>query len=67
MNWPTGAGRLEAQREGRGADIGTRTDDMPVVVWVHGVASMPEMGKAAWFKDSEGSNIVGIDDGLPGD
>ncbi len=40
---------------------------MPVVVWVHGVASMPEMGKAAWFKDSEGSNIVGIDDGLPGD
>jgi len=38
---------------------------MPVVVWVHGVASMPEMGKAAWFKDSE-SNIFS-DEGLPGD
>jgi predicted enzyme related to lactoylglutathione lyase len=39
--------------------------DMPGVEWANGVASMPGMGKAAWFKDTEG-NILCIDDGLPG-
>ncbi len=39
--------------------------DMPGVEWANGVASMPGMGKAAWFRDSEG-NILCIDDGLPG-
>ena len=38
--------------------------DMPGVEWNDGVASMPGMGKAAWFKDSEG-NILCLDDGLP--
>ena len=34
--------------------------DMPGVEWRGEVAVMPEMGKAAWFKDSEG-NILCID------
>ena len=36
--------------------------DMPGVQWQDNVASMEDMGKAAWFKDSEG-NILCIDDG----
>jgi predicted enzyme related to lactoylglutathione lyase len=40
--------------------------DMPGVEWNDGVASMAGMGKAAWFKDSEG-NILCLDDGLPGE
>ncbi len=36
--------------------------DMPGVEWNDGVASIPGMGKAAWFKDSEG-NILCVDDG----
>ena len=39
--------------------------DMPGVEWNDGIASMGEMGKAAWFKDSEG-NILCLDEGLPG-
>jgi predicted enzyme related to lactoylglutathione lyase len=39
--------------------------DLPGVEWNEGVASMGGMGKAAWFKDSEG-NILCLDDGLPG-
>jgi catechol 2,3-dioxygenase-like lactoylglutathione lyase family enzyme len=39
--------------------------DMPGVEWDDDVASMGEMGKAAWFKDSEG-NILCVDDGFPG-
>jgi predicted enzyme related to lactoylglutathione lyase len=39
--------------------------DMPGVEWSDGIASMGEMGKAAWFKDSEG-NILCLDEGLPG-
>jgi predicted enzyme related to lactoylglutathione lyase len=38
--------------------------DMPGVEWNSGVASMGDMGKAAWFKDSEG-NILCLDDGFP--
>ena len=39
--------------------------DLPGVEWDRGIASMPGMGKAAWFKDSEG-NILCLDEGLPG-
>lgn len=38
--------------------------DMPGVEWSGDVASMGDMGKAAWFKDSE-NNILCIDDGFP--
>jgi predicted enzyme related to lactoylglutathione lyase len=38
--------------------------DMPGVEWNDKVANMSGMGKAAWFKDSEG-NILCIDDGPP--
>jgi predicted enzyme related to lactoylglutathione lyase len=38
--------------------------DMPGVTWDDGVATMPGMGQAAWFKDSEG-NILCIDSGFP--
>ena len=40
-------------------------DDMPGVEWRGEVAVMPEMGKAAWFKDSEG-NILCIDEPAAG-
>lgn len=40
------------------------TYDMPGVEWDDGVASMPGMGQAAWFKDSEG-NILCVDSGFP--
>ena len=39
-------------------------DDMPGVEWRGDVAFAPEMGKAAWFKDSEG-NILCVDSGVP--
>lgn len=35
--------------------------DMPGVEWKDGIASIPGMGRAAWFKDSEG-NIMCIDE-----
>ncbi len=38
--------------------------DMPGVAWEHGIATISGMGRAAWFKDSEG-NILCLDDGLP--
>lgn len=38
--------------------------DMPRVEWKDEVASIPDMGKAAWFKDSEG-NIMCLDEGVP--
>jgi predicted enzyme related to lactoylglutathione lyase len=39
-------------------------DDMPGVEWNGQVATIPGMGKAAWFKDSEG-NIMCVDEGAP--
>jgi predicted enzyme related to lactoylglutathione lyase len=39
-------------------------DDMPGVEWNGGIASIPDMGKAAWFKDSEG-NIMCLDESAP--
>jgi predicted enzyme related to lactoylglutathione lyase len=38
--------------------------DMPGVEWNGQVATIPGMGKAAWFKDSEG-NIMCVDEGPP--
>jgi predicted enzyme related to lactoylglutathione lyase len=35
--------------------------DMPGVSWSDGIASIPTMGRAAWFKDSEG-NTMCLDD-----
>jgi catechol 2,3-dioxygenase-like lactoylglutathione lyase family enzyme len=39
--------------------------DMPDMTWDGDVASHPEWGKAAWFKDSEG-NILCLDDASMG-
>jgi len=39
-------------------------DNMPGVTWNDGIATMAGMGKAAWFKDSEG-NILCLDTGFP--
>ena len=39
-------------------------DDLPGVEWNDQIASMPGLGKAAWFKDSEG-NIMCIDQEEP--
>ena len=38
--------------------------DLPGVEWDNDIATIPGMGRAAWFKDSEG-NIMCIDDGPP--
>jgi predicted enzyme related to lactoylglutathione lyase len=35
--------------------------DMPGVSWSDSIASIPSMGRAAWFKDTEG-NIMCVDD-----
>ena len=35
--------------------------DMPGLTWDGDIATIPEMGRAAWFKDSE-DNILCIDD-----
>ncbi len=40
--------------------------DMPGVEWNDDVATIGDMGKAAWFRDSE-NNILCIDDGFPGE
>ena len=44
--------------------VAFETYDMPGVEWDDGVADMAGMGKAAWFKDSEG-NVLCIDSGFP--
>ena len=49
-------------RDLRAKGIAFEQYDMPGVEWNDGVASVPGMGKAAWFKDSEG-NILCLDDG----
>jgi catechol 2,3-dioxygenase-like lactoylglutathione lyase family enzyme len=38
--------------------------ELPGVEWDEDVATVEGMGKAAWFKDSEG-NILCLDDGFP--
>jgi predicted enzyme related to lactoylglutathione lyase len=39
--------------------------DLPGVEWNGDIASIPGLGHAAWFKDSEG-NIMCLDDSAPG-
>jgi predicted enzyme related to lactoylglutathione lyase len=41
-------------------------EDMPGAEWDGEIASIPDLGRSAWFKDSEG-NIMCIDEGMPGD
>jgi catechol 2,3-dioxygenase-like lactoylglutathione lyase family enzyme len=41
-------------------------DQMPGVEWNGVVASIPGMGSAAWFKDSEGNTLCIDDGGLTG-
>jgi predicted enzyme related to lactoylglutathione lyase len=41
-------------------------EDLPGAQWDGEIASLPGMGRSAWFKDSEG-NILCIDQGVPGD
>jgi predicted enzyme related to lactoylglutathione lyase len=50
----------------KGKGVSFEHYDLPGVEWKEDVASMGDMGKAAWFKDSE-SNILCIDDGFPGE
>jgi hypothetical protein len=40
--------------------------DMPGMEWKDEVASNPDVGKAAWFKDSEG-NIMCLDEAQASD
>jgi len=53
-----------ADLKGRG--VAFEHYDLPDVEWDGDVASLAGVGKAAWFKDSEG-NILCVDDGFPGD
>ncbi len=45
-------------------DVAFEHYDLPGVEWDGDVASMSGVGKAAWFKDSEG-NVMCIDDARP--
>ena len=51
-------------RDLKGKGVTFEHYDMPGVDWNDDVASMGEVGKAAWFKDSE-NNVLCIDDGFP--
>ena len=53
-----------AVRDLKGKGVSFEHYDMPGVDWNDDVASMGEVGKAAWFKDSE-NNVLCIDDGFP--
>jgi predicted enzyme related to lactoylglutathione lyase len=50
-------------RELKGKGVVFEVYDMPGVEWDGEVATLPGMGKAAWFKDSEG-NIMCVDQEL---
>jgi len=49
----------------RGRGVTFEHYDLPGLTWDGDVASDPEWGKAAWFKDSEG-NILCLDDASMG-
>ena len=56
---------IESQvRDLKAKGVAFEVYDMPGVEWNGQVATLPGMGKAAWFKDSEG-NIMCIDEGVP--
>ncbi len=50
-------------RELKGKGVVFEVYDMPGVEWDGEVATLPGMGRAAWFKDSEG-NIMCVDQEL---
>jgi predicted enzyme related to lactoylglutathione lyase len=53
-----------AVRDLKGKGVVFERYDLPGVEWNDDVASMGDMGKAAWFKDSE-NNVLCVDDGFP--
>jgi predicted enzyme related to lactoylglutathione lyase len=54
---------IEAQvRDLKAKGVTFETYDMPGVQWDGEIAEMPGMGRAAWFRDSEG-NIMCVDQG----
>jgi len=57
---------IEAQvRDLKAKGVAFETYDMPGVQWDGEIAEIPGMGRAAWFKDSEG-NIMCVDEGPSG-
>ena len=57
---------IEAQvRDLKAKGVAFETYDMPGVQWDGEIAEIPGMGRAAWFKDSEG-NIMCVDQGPSG-
>jgi predicted enzyme related to lactoylglutathione lyase len=57
---------IEAQvRDLKAKGVTFETYDMPGVRWDGEIAEMPGMGRAAWFRDSEG-NIMCVDQGPSG-
>ncbi len=53
---------IEAQvRDLKAKGVAFETYDMPGVQWDGDIAEIPGMGRAAWFKDSEG-NIMCVDE-----
>jgi predicted enzyme related to lactoylglutathione lyase len=51
-------------QELKGKGVAFEVYDMPGVEWNGEIATMPGMGRAAWFRDSEG-NIMCVDEELP--
>jgi predicted enzyme related to lactoylglutathione lyase len=51
-------------RDLRGKGVVFEVYDMPGVEWNDQVATIPGMGRSAWFKDSEG-NIMCLDEVVP--
>jgi catechol 2,3-dioxygenase-like lactoylglutathione lyase family enzyme len=45
----------------KGRGVAFEHYDLPGMTWEGDIATLPEMGSAAWFKDSEG-NILCLDD-----
>ena len=57
---------VESQvRDLKAKGVTFETYDMPGVQWDGEIAEIPGMGRAAWFKDSEG-NIMCVDQGPSG-
>jgi predicted enzyme related to lactoylglutathione lyase len=57
---------IESQvRDLKAKGVTFETYDMPGVQWDGEIAEIPGMGRAAWFKDSEG-NIMCVDQGPSG-
>lgn len=56
---------IEAEvRDLKSKGVAFEVYDMPGVDWQDDIATLEGMGRAAWFKDSEG-NIMCLDEGAP--